>query len=62
MFNLLPPSALKVIYPMLYAFDAGNGLCKGLSGETKTLVEFEPVVAPMTDQRALIAESSSSAC
>ena len=56
MFNLLPPSALKVIYPMLYAFDAGNGLCKGLSGETKTLVEFEPVVAPMTDQRALIAK------
>jgi hypothetical protein len=56
MFNILPPSALKVIYPMLYAFDAGNGLCKGLSGETKTLVEFEPVVAPMTDQRALIAK------
>ena len=56
MFNMLPPSALKVIYPMLYAFDAGNGLCKGLSGETKTLVEFEPVVAPMTDQRALIAK------
>ncbi len=56
MFNLLPPSALKVIFPMLYAFDAGNGLCKGLSGETKTLVEFEPVVAPMTDQRALIAK------
>jgi Archaeal actin homologue MreB-like, C-terminal len=56
MFNLLPPSALKVVYPMLYAFDAGNGLCKGLSGETKTLVEFEPVVAPMTDQRALIAQ------
>ena len=56
MFNLLPPSALKVVYPMLYAFDAGNGLCKGLSGETKTLVEFEPVVAPMTDQRALIAK------
>lgn len=54
MFNILPPSALKVIYPMLYAFDAGNGLCKGLSGETKTLVEFEPVVAPMTDQRGLI--------
>ncbi len=41
---------------MLYAFDAGNGLCKGLSGETKTLVEFEPVVAPITDQRALIAK------
>jgi len=56
MFNLLPASALKVIYPMLYAFDAGNGLCKGLSGETKTLVEFEPVVAPITDQRALIAK------
>ncbi len=56
MFNILPPSALKVVYPMLYAFDAGNGLCKGLSGETKTLVEFEPVVAPMTDQRALIAK------
>ncbi len=54
MFNILPPSALKVIYPMLYAFDAGNGLCKGLSGETKTLVEFEPVVAPMTDLRGLI--------
>lgn len=56
MFNILPPSALKVIYPMLFAFDAGNGLCKGLSGETKTLVEFEPVVAPMTDQRALISK------
>ena len=56
MFNFLPPSALKVVYPMLYAFDAGNGLCKGLSGETKTLVEFEPVVAPMTEQRALIAK------
>jgi hypothetical protein len=56
MFNLLPPSALKVVYPLLYAFDAGNGLCKGLSGETKTLVQFEPVVAPLTDQRALIAK------
>ncbi len=56
MFNILPPSTLKVVYPMLYAFDAGNGLCKGLSGETKTLVEFEPVVAPLTDQRALIAK------
>jgi hypothetical protein len=56
MFNILPPSALKVIYPMLYAFDAGNGLCKGLSGETKTIVEFEPVVAPLTDQRALISK------
>ncbi len=57
MFNLLPPSALKVVYPMLYAFDAGNGLCKGLSGETKTLVEFEPVVAPLTDQPGLIAKN-----
>ncbi len=56
MFNLFPASALKVVYPMLYAFDAGNGLCKGLSGETKTLVEYEPVVAPMTDQRGLIAK------
>ncbi len=59
MFNLLPPSALKVVYPMLYAFDAGNGLCKGLSGATKTLVEFEPGVAPMTNQRGLIAKDES---
>jgi hypothetical protein len=57
MFNMMPPSALKVVLPMLYAFDAGNGLCKGLSGETQKLVEFEPVVAPMTDQRALIAQA-----
>src|SRR4051812_19396012 len=61
MFNILPPSALKVVYPMLYAFDAGNGLCKGLSGETKTLVEFEPVVAPMTNQRGLIAKDENPA-
>ncbi|HVU11564.1 MAG TPA: ParM/StbA family protein [Phototrophicaceae bacterium] len=47
------PGPLKVVNTSLYAFDAGNGLCKGLSGEIHSLVQFEPIVAPMTDQRAL---------
>lgn len=54
MFNVLPQSLLNVIYPQLFAFDAGNGMCKGISGDTKELILFEPVVAPLTTQRALI--------
>jgi hypothetical protein len=37
----------------LYSFDAGNGTCKGLSSESRTVIQFEPVLAPLTDRRGL---------
>lgn len=42
--------------PYLYAFDAGNGSCKGVSSERSELIQFAPVIAPITDKRALNAE------
>jgi hypothetical protein len=38
---------------LLYAFDCGNGAAKGISSETRGLVNFEPVIAPISDKRAL---------
>lgn len=38
---------------MVYAFDAGNGGCKGVSSERNELIQFEPCIAPITDKRAL---------
>lgn len=41
---------------LIYSFDAGNGKCKGISTDTKSPVEFEPVIAPLTTQRGIRAE------
>lgn len=38
---------------LLYSFDAGNGKAKGISSASPELCEFEPILAPMTDKRAL---------
>lgn len=40
----------------LYAFDAGNGACKGKSNQRADLIQFAPVIAPITDKRALKTE------
>jgi hypothetical protein len=40
-------------HSLLYSFDAGNGTCKGLSGESRGVIQFEPVLAPLTDRRGL---------
>ncbi len=37
----------------LYAFDAGNGSCKGISSETHAVIQFAPVIAPISDKRAV---------
>lgn len=43
--------------PQLYcALDVGNGECAGVSSEVRNAVTFEPVIAPMTDKRALSKE------
>ena len=46
-------SKLSHYPPLLYSFDAGNGTCKGKSSETRAVVQFEPVIAPLTDRRGL---------
>jgi len=46
--------------PLLYSFDAGNGKCKGISTETDEPVTFEPVIAPLTQQRGIRAEDEKS--
>jgi hypothetical protein len=38
---------------LLYSFDAGNGTCKGISSEIHDVIQFEPVIAPLTDRRAI---------
>ncbi len=38
---------------LLYSFDAGNGTCKGKSSETDAIIQFEPVIAPLTNRRAI---------
>jgi len=43
----------KANMPLLYAFDAGNGMCKGISSQTRDLIEFEPLMAPLTDKRGI---------
>jgi hypothetical protein len=53
---ILPNSVRQHVFPLLYAFDAGNGVCKAVSAQTEQPVRFEPVIAPMTDRRALIAK------
>ncbi len=40
--------------PLLYAFDAGNGSCKGISSECRKPIQFEPTIAPLTNRRGLI--------
>jgi hypothetical protein len=40
-------------HTLLYSFDAGNGTCKGISSEVQTVIQFEPVVAPLTDRRGI---------
>lgn len=36
---------------LLYSFDAGNGTCKGISSERPEVIQFEPVIAPLTERR-----------
>ena len=38
---------------MIYSFDVGNGKCAALSSEIRDVVQFEPVIAPLSDKRAL---------
>src|SRR5579871_1965680 len=38
---------------LLYSFDAGNGTCKGVSSQSAGLIQFEPVIAPLTERRGL---------
>ncbi len=46
-------SKLTSFGSLLYSFDAGNGACKGKSSETRTVVQFEPVIAPLTERRGI---------
>lgn len=43
----------KTIREGLFSFDAGNGTVQGLSSERNGLIEFEPIIAPITSKRAL---------
>lgn len=47
--------ANKSNYPLLYSFDAGNGGCKGISTEIRSLIKFAPVIAPITEKKGLTA-------
>jgi len=42
----------------MYSFDVGNGTCKGISSERTEPIAFAPLVAPMTDRRALTSEDA----
>jgi hypothetical protein len=44
------PMATPILF---YSFDAGNGTCKGISSEVQTVIQFEPVIAPLTDRRGI---------
>lgn len=43
----------KAAMPLLYAFDAGNGRCKGVSSETQGVITFEPVIARLTTKKGV---------
>lgn len=43
----------KATMPLLYAFDAGNGRCKGISSETQGVITFEPVIARLTTKKGV---------
>jgi hypothetical protein len=40
----------------LYSFDAGNGSAKGVSSARKETIKFAPLIAPVTDKKALSAD------
>lgn len=44
--------------PLLYSHDAGNGAARTMSSETTEIIQFEPLIAPMTDKKALASNIS----
>lgn len=40
-------------HTLLYSFDAGNGSCRAKSSEAHDVIQFEPVIAPITDRHGI---------
>jgi hypothetical protein len=41
---------------LLFAINVGNGTCQMMTSQARDVVQFEPVIAPITDKRGLEAE------
>lgn len=45
--------------PLIYAIDAGNGGVRGLSSGVSEVVQFEPVIAPLTNKKGIEGQEGS---
>lgn len=49
----MPKRNLSIPSTAMFSFDVGNGTCKALSSELREVIQFEPVIAPLTDRRGI---------
>jgi len=48
----------KTMNQGLYSFDAGNGTVQGITSDVSEVIEFSPLIAPITSKRALNEEDA----